>query len=131
GIVLIHSTTWELDASVGRRAAGEWALVLGFEGEFDSHDVATEDRVSHEVTIPGEPGDEGPHELLANRRSPLHEAARNLDRHVFRVVRHDAVLVGSAPRVVVRGDERFDVGDGSERAVDRAIHCLFGWHAAS
>src|SRR5262249_36588228 len=50
---------------------------------------------------------------------PLHETARNLNRHILRIVRHDAVLIGSAPRGVILNHERFDVDRGSERGNGR------------
>src|SRR6516165_52961 len=44
----------------------------------------------------------------------MHEAARNLNRHIVCVVGHDAVLVRSAPGGIVFDHKRFDINDGSQ-----------------
>src|SRR5215475_6602212 len=94
--------------------ARERTLMFGFKSKLDDRNVSLEDDVLHEVAIPGEGRDKGTNELLANGRMPLHETAWNLDRHILRVVRHDAVLIGSAPRGVILDHERFDIVEGSE-----------------
>src|SRR5262249_42722955 len=99
---------------------------LGCESPFDDHDATPEDPVLHEVAIAGKADDEGPYEMLAQRGFSLHQGAGNLDRHVVRVVRHDAVLVRSAPRLEVLVDERFDVRNGCEcgrSCHDSSFHC--------
>src|SRR5262245_39301570 len=113
-VVLVDPATGDLDASTGCRAAGEWTTVFGCESPFDDHDASPEDPVPHEVAIPGKADDEGPYKLLAKRGFPLHEGAGNLDRHVVRIVGHDAVLVRPSPRLKVLVDERFDVHNGCE-----------------
>src|SRR5262245_49594180 len=94
---------------MGCRMAGEGARVFGFEIELDDHRITPDDRLLHDVAIAGEGSDEWSNELLAKGGLPLHEAARNLDRHVVRVERHDAVLVRPLPRGVVLVDEAFDI----------------------
>src|SRR5262245_32125888 len=89
-------------------------------------------QVLHRVPISGEGGDEGPNELLADRRIPLHQEARNLKHHVVRIVRHDAVFIRALPRGVVLVDEGFDIGDGWEYSGSRHAtsisQCLVaGW----
>src|SRR5262249_36797526 len=78
------------------------------------------------VAIARESGDEGPNELLADGRSPLHQRAGNQHRHVFRVIRHDAVFVDPSPRLEVVVDEGFDVAGGCERPGSRH-GCLLRW----
>src|SRR5262245_45304326 len=92
----------------------EGTFVFGFKSKLDNSSVPFNNYVLHEMAIPGKGGDKGPNELLANGRMPLHQAARNLNRHILRVVRHDAVLVGSAPRGVILDHERFDIIAGSK-----------------
>src|SRR5262249_51253307 len=92
----------------------ERTLVFGLKGKLDDRNVSFKNYVLHEVAISGEGSDKGPNELLTNGRMPLHETARNLNRHVLRIVRHDAVLIGSAPRGVILNHERFDIDSGSE-----------------
>src|SRR5262249_2062404 len=113
-IVLIDSTTGQFDAGVGWRMALEWARMFGFKDKLDDRNAASKNDVLHEVAIAGKGRDKGPNELLANGRMPLHETAWNLNRHIFRVVRHDAVFIGSAPRGVILDHERFDIMGGSE-----------------
>src|SRR6516162_5280083 len=105
--------------------AGERTLVFGPESKLNDCNVSAKDYVFHEVTISREGSDEGPDELLENGRFPLHEAARNLNRHVVRVVGHDSVLIHSTPRGIVFDHERFDINDGPERSNDRH-GCLLG-----
>src|SRR5262245_51895307 len=88
--------------------------MFSFKSKLDDCNVSFKNYFLHEVAISGEGGDKGPNELLANGRMPLHETARNLNRHILRVVRHDAVLVGSAPRGVILDHERFDIIAGSK-----------------
>src|SRR5215831_4116568 len=92
----------------------ERTLVFGFKSKLDDRNVSFKNYVLHEVAISGKRGDKGPNELLTNGRLPLHETSRNLNRHILRVVRHDAVLIGSAPRGVILDHERFDIIEGSE-----------------
>src|SRR5215470_19465761 len=92
----------------------ERTRVFGLKSKLDDCNVSFKNNVLYEVAISGEGGDKGPNELLANGRMPLHETARNLNRHILRVVRHDAVLIGSAPRGVILDHERFDIIEGSE-----------------
>src|SRR5215470_15907215 len=98
--------------------ASEWTLVFGAKSKLNDGSVSFENYVLHEVAISREGSDEGPHELLANRRFPLHQAARNLNRHIVRVVGHDVVLIPSAPRGIVFAHERFDIGNRSECSND-------------
>src|SRR5215472_8168089 len=113
-VILVNSTTGQLNVSVGCRMAREGTCVFCFKSKLDDRNVSLKNYVLHEVAISGKRGDKGPNELLANSRLPLHETARNLDRHILRVVRHDAVLIGPAPRGVVLDHERFDIVEGSE-----------------
>src|SRR5262249_18668612 len=84
-IVLVNSTPGQLNVSIGGRMAREGTFVLCFKRKLDDSNVSFKNYVLHEVTISGKRGDEGPNELLANSRLPLHETARNLDRHILRV----------------------------------------------
>src|SRR5215813_2032276 len=92
----------------------EWTCLFGFKGKFNDRRFSSKNNVLHEVAISGEGSDEGPDKLFANSQFPLHEAARNLNRHIVRVVGHDAVLIRSAPFRVVLGHECFDIKHGSE-----------------
>jgi hypothetical protein len=102
----------------------EWALVFGPKSKLKDCNVSSKNYVLHEVAISGEGSDEGPNELLANGRFPLHEAARDPNRYIVRVVGHDAVLIHSAPRCIVFDHERFDINDGSESSSDRHGYLL-------
>src|SRR5215469_300884 len=53
-IVLVNSATGQLDGSTGRRAAVEWALVLGFKGKFNEYGASRKNHVLHDVAISGE-----------------------------------------------------------------------------
>src|SRR5215831_11989574 len=115
---------------VGARMTLEWTGMFGFENKLDDRNASSKNDVLHEVAIPSEGRDEGPNELLANGRLPLHETAWNLNRHILRVVRHDAVLIGSAPRGVILAHECFDIiqgcGDYMSSVEHSALHCMFG-----
>src|SRR5262249_16378190 len=112
-IELVDATTAQFDASIGSCTASQRTLLFALESKFAQHDVSSKNHVLHHVAISGEAGDEGPDELLAKRRFSLDEAARNLNRHVVRVVGQDAILIRSVPRVVVLEDERFELNNGS------------------
>src|SRR5215470_6508781 len=92
----------------------EWTCLFGFKSKFNDRRVLSKNYVFHEVAISGEGSDEGPNKLFADGQLPLQEAARNLNRHIVRVVGHDAVLIRSAPRGVVLDHECFDIKYGSE-----------------
>src|SRR5215471_15886927 len=92
----------------------ERTLVFGLKGKLDDRNVSFKNYVLHEVAISGEGSDKGPNELLTNSRMSLHETARNLNRHILRIVRHDAVFIGSAPRGIILDHERFDIIEGSD-----------------
>src|SRR5262249_25672187 len=92
----------------------EGTFVFCFKSKLDDSNVSFKNYVLHEVTISGEGHDERPNELLANGPLPLHQASRNMNRHILRVVRHDAVLIGSAARGVMLDHERFDIIKRSE-----------------
>jgi hypothetical protein len=94
--------------------AGEWTLVFGFKSEFNDDHTWSENHVLHKVAVSRERSDKWPNELLADGFLPLHERARKLKRHIFRVVRHNAILVRSSPRAVVLIDKRFNVNDRPE-----------------
>src|SRR5215472_12911758 len=102
----------------------ERTFVFGLKSKFDDHNVSSENYVLHKVAIAGEGSDEGPNELLANGRLPLHETTRNLNRHIVRVVGHDMVFILSAPRGIVFDHERFDIDRGSECSNDRHGYLL-------
>jgi hypothetical protein len=85
--------------------AGERPLVLGFKTPFNGDHTWSENHVLHTVMVTGERRDKWPNELIADSFLPLHERARNLKHHVFRVVRHNETLVRSGPRIVVLIDE--------------------------
>jgi len=88
--------------------------VRGFKGKFNEHSASPKDHILHDVAISREGGDEQPDELLANGRVPLDEAARNLNRHIFRVVGHDEILIRASPHAIVFVKERFDISVGSQ-----------------
>src|SRR5262249_56576119 len=98
--------------------AGEWTLVFGLKGKLNDGSVSFENYVLHEVAISREGSDERPNELLANGRFPLHEDARDLNRHIVRVVGHDTDFIRSAPRGIVFDHERFDINDASQCSCD-------------
>src|SRR5262245_60072461 len=104
--------------------AGKWTLVFGFESKLDDCNVSFKNDVLHEVAISRKGSDERPNELLEDGRFSLHKAARDFKRPIVRVVGHDAVLIGSTPRGIVFGHERFDIGDGSECSSDRHGYVL-------
>src|SRR5215475_9569486 len=104
--------------------ASERTLVFGFESKLNDCSVSFENYVLHEVAISREGSDERPNELLANGRFPLHQAARNLNRHIVRVVGHDVVLIPSAPRGIVFAHEPFDIDNRSECSSDRHGYLL-------
>src|SRR5262245_43166812 len=110
----------------------EWACLFGFKSKFNDYRLAPKYYVLYEVAISGEGSDEGPNKLFANGQFPLHEAARNLNRHLVRVVGHDAVLIRSAPRGVIFDHECFDIKCGSEcsRGRHRKPHSRCTSHAA-
>src|SRR5215813_13789071 len=91
--------------------AGEWTFVLGLKAEFNIDHPWSEDHVLHHVAVSRERSDKWDSELIADGCFPLHKQARNLKHHVFCVVRHNPIEVGSSPRVVVLMDERFDLNN--------------------
>src|SRR5262245_14042716 len=109
----------------------EWTRLFGFKSKFNDRRFSSKNYVLHEMAIPGEGSDKGSNKLLANGQFSLHEAARNLDRHIVRVVGHDLVLIRSAPRGVVLGHERFDIMDGSECSRGRHSYFLRSMHVAA
>src|SRR5262249_46306943 len=50
-IVLVNSATGQLNGSIGRRPAIEWALVLGFEGKFNEYSASPKNHVLNDVAI--------------------------------------------------------------------------------
>src|SRR5262245_35378877 len=91
--------------------AGEWTLMLGFKTKFNGDHTWSENHVLHDVVVSRERCDKWASELIADGFLPLHEQARNLKHHIFRVVGHNVILVGSSPRVVVLTYKRFDVNN--------------------
>src|SRR5262245_51365297 len=89
--------------------AGEWPLVLGFKTEFNDNDTWSENHLLHKVGVSRERSDKRPRELIADSLLPLHEETRNVKHDIFRIVRHDAIFVGSSPCLVVLMNKRFDV----------------------
>ena len=89
--------------------ACERARVLGFKTKFNGDHAWSANHVLHNVAVSRERSDKRPNELIADSFLSLHDRARNLKHHIFRVVRHNAILVRSCPRVVVLIDKRFDV----------------------
>src|SRR5262249_42428393 len=104
--------TREFDSSTGRRMTGEWTLMLGFKTEFNVYHPRSENHFLHEVAVSRERSGKWPGELIADSFLPFHEQARHLQHYIFRIVRHNPIEVGSAPRLVVLMDERFDVKPG-------------------
>src|SRR5262245_42733703 len=104
----------------------ERTLVLSFETELNGDQPRSGNHILQEVVVPREGGDERSNELIAERFLAFHEQARNPNRHIVRVVRQDAILVRSSPRVVVLMEERFDVE--CRRGCSRSRHgCLLEW----
>ena len=73
----------------------EWTLVWGFKTEFNDDHTWPENHVLYYVPVSRERSNERTNELIAHGLPPLHEQARNLKRHIFRVVRQNAILVRS------------------------------------
>src|SRR6266850_6171014 len=94
----------------------EWTLVFGFETEFNGDHAWSENHVLHNVAVSLECSDKWPNELLADGFLPLQQRAGDLKHHIFRVVRHNQVLVLSSPRGVVLGDKQFDVDNRPGRS---------------
>src|SRR5262249_15770589 len=109
-----NPTTWEFNASTGRCMAGEWTLMLGFKTKFNNDHTWSENHVLHKVAVSRGRNDKLPSELLPEGLPPLHKPSPNLRHYIFRVVRHNAILVRSSPRVVVLIDKRFDVNSRPE-----------------
>src|SRR5215510_10575376 len=96
--------------------ASEWTLVLGFKTKLNDHHTWSENHVFHQVAVSRERSDKWPGELIADGFLTFHEQAGNLKHHIVRVVRHNAVLVRSSPRLVVLMDERFDINNRGYRS---------------
>ena len=101
----------------------ELSLMVGFKTPFNDDQTWSVSYVPHDVPVSRKRRDKRPNELIADGFLPLHERARNLKHHVFRVVRHNPVEVGSSPGVVVLMDKRFDVSN--RRCGRRGYGCPF------
>src|SRR5262249_1964890 len=100
-INLIDTASGQIHWSIRGCMTLERTFVTRFKGEFRDDAATPVDHISHDVAVSGKGGDERPNELLANGRLSVHASSGNLNRNVFGVVRHYAVLVGPAPRVVI------------------------------